>query len=366
MKKLALVLAVFVCALSLFVLTSCGKTYELAVVTDVGSLMDGGFNQGTYEGVKNYAEANGKTYKYYQPANGANATNEDRIDAMRQAVKNGAKVIVTPGFMQEKALLTVVPENPDVKFVFVDGWNMGFKNLVGISYKEQESGFFAGYAAVKDGYTKLGGIFGGGGTNPACNRFAYGFAQGASVAAIEMGKVVDFNITYNNADNFAADDKITTQMDLWYGAGTEVVFSCGGSIVESVLASAGKGANRKVIGVDVDQASLSDKIITSAVKGLSASVELALAKFYEGKWDAELADKCLNLGAAEDSTGLPTADGSWRFSTFKKSEYEALFNLVKAGTIKIDATAIAVDNAKSATVWGAIDLALLGVNIHFE
>ena len=43
------------------------KTFEIAVVTDVGQLMDGGFNQGTYEGAKAYAEAHGLTYQYYQP-----------------------------------------------------------------------------------------------------------------------------------------------------------------------------------------------------------------------------------------------------------------------------------------------------------
>ena len=107
---------------------------------------------------------------------------------MRQAINNGAKIIVTPGFLQETAIKTVATENPDVKFVFVDGWALGLDNVTAITYKEQECGYMAGYAVVKEGYTKLGYTGGGGGANPACNRFGYGFVQGAEAAAKELGK----------------------------------------------------------------------------------------------------------------------------------------------------------------------------------
>lgn len=98
MKK---IISVFLCIAMLatccVAFASCGKkTFEIAVVTDVGQLMDGGFNQGTYEGAKAYAEKNGLTYKYYQPDNGSDASDNDRIAAMRQAINNGAKIIVTP------------------------------------------------------------------------------------------------------------------------------------------------------------------------------------------------------------------------------------------------------------------------------
>ena len=190
MKKLvAFILCmalVITCVACFAACNDTAKTYEIAVVTDVGQLMDGGFNQGTYEGAKAYAEAHGLTYQYYQPANGADATDNDRIAAMRQAIKNGAKVIVAPGFLQAAAMRTVAKESPEVKFVFVDGWALTdsvdakgndngqpLQNVTAIVYKEEESGYMAGYAAVKEGYTKLGGTFGGGGTNPACNRFLY-------------------------------------------------------------------------------------------------------------------------------------------------------------------------------------------------
>lgn len=338
MKKiLSLILAVAMLFGVAMILGSCGATYEIAVVTDVGQLKDKGFNQGTWEGAEAFAKANNKTYKYYQPANGSEASDNDRIAAMRQAVTNGAKIIVAPGYLQQTAMETVAKEHPEVKFVFVDGWAFGLKNVTAITYKEQESGYFAGYAAVMEGYRKLGYMGGGGGTNPACNRFGHGFAQGAEAAAKELGLAdgaVELQYSYNYGSGFSASPELQAMANSWYQNGTEVIFCCGGSMFDSVKAAAAGHTNAKIIGVDVDQSGESDRVITSAVKGLSVSVEKVLGQFYDGKWDTELADKAQNLGAAEDATGLPTE--TWSMTKFTKADYEALFAKVKNGTITIE------------------------------
>ena len=330
------ILSLTLCVLMLVgmcaVLASCGKnTYEIAVVTDVGQLMDKGFNQGTYEGAKAYAEANDLTYKYYQPANGSDASDNDRIAAMNQAINNGAKIIVAPGFLQATAMESVAKENPDVKFVFVDGWALGLDNVTAIVYKEQESGYLAGYAAVMEGYTKLGYTGGGGGTNPACNRFGYGFVQGAEAAAKEKNVDVTVNYSYKFGDSFSASTELQTQIAGWYAAGTEVVFSCGGSMFDSVKSAAAEYPEAKIIGVDVDQSTESAQVITSAVKGLNASVQLVLKQFYDGEWDAKLANQAQNLGATEDSTGLPT--DTWSMKNFTVDQYNALLGKIKSGEV---------------------------------
>ena len=349
MKK---VLSILLVAAMVFAMTACGgkEEYEIAVVTDVGQLMDGGFNQGTYEGVEAYAKANNKTYNYYQPANGANATDNDRVAAMRQAITNGAKVIVAPGFLQAAAMTTVAMESPDVKFVFVDGWALDdgkgnmLNNVTAIVYKEQESGYLAGYAAVKDGYTKLGGTFGGGGSNPACNRFAYGYVQGAKDAAEEMGVDVEIKISFMYGSAFSASQELATQMGSWYNAGTQVVFSCGGSMVQSVIQAANETADGKVIGVDTDQSGLSDRVITSAMKGLSASVQKVLGEYYGGEWDAKLGGQASNLGAADDATGLPMKTS--KFNSFTEADYNALYEKVKSGAVTPDANVEGCDKAE--------------------
>ena len=86
-------------------MTSENGKYEVAFVADVGQLKDKSFNQGTYDGVKLYAANNNKAYKYYQPTNGDQATDEDRADAFKLACANGAEIVVAAGFIQEAALM---------------------------------------------------------------------------------------------------------------------------------------------------------------------------------------------------------------------------------------------------------------------
>ncbi len=343
--------------------TETSDGYKVAVVTDVGQLNDGGFNQGTYEGAVAFAEANGLSYKYYQPANGSDATDDDRIAAMRQAVEGGAEVVVTPGYLQATALETVAKENPDVKFVFVDGWALGLDNVTAISYHEEESGFFAGYAAVKDGYTKLGGTFGGAGTNAACNRFAYGYVQGIQAAASELNETVDVTISFLYGGSFSSSTELQTQISGWYNNGTEVVFACGGSMLQSVKAAAAETENGKIIGVDVDQAGESDRVITSAVKGLSESVQLVLGEWNNGEWDSKLANQLSNLGVSDEATGIPTSDSSWRFEKFTVEEYEAIKTQVASGEISISSDC---DDLSAAEGWDSLKALCTNVNLNLE
>lgn len=357
MKKVLAIILVVAMLIPCIALTGCSsaKKYELAMVTDIGQLNDGGFNQYTYDGLKRYAEDNKIEYQYYQPANGADATDNDRIAAMRQAIKNGAKVIVCPGFLQAGAMTAVALESPDVKFVFVDGWSLTddagnlIPNVTAICYKEQESGFLAGYAVVKDGYTKLGGTFGGGGSNPACNRYAYGYVQGAKAAAAELGVNAEVKISFQYGSAFSASPELATQMGTWYADGTQAIFSCGGSMVNSVISAANETADGKVIGVDNDQSGLSDRIITTAKKDLSNSVYKVLGQFYAGEWDSALSGKTSNLGAAEDCTGLPM-DTS-RFTSFSQADYDTLFNKIASGEFVPDAN---VEGAENGDFWTAL------------
>ena len=309
--------------------------YQIAMVTDVGQLKDGSFNEFTWNGCKKYAVDNEKSYKYYQPANGNAATDDDRIKAMTDACEAGAEVLVTPGFLQETALKEVVPQYPEVQFVFIDGWDMGFDNLIGVSYQEEQAGYLAGYAAVKEGYTSLGFSGGGGGANPACIRYGYGYAQGANAAAAEDGITVEMRYSWDFGETFSASQDLQAMLSGWYSAGTEVIFMCGGSMFNSGTAAA-EAAEASIIGVDVDQSPLSDTVITSYLKGLDASVIKTLTDFYTG---GELLKGYSTLGATDDAVGLPV--DSWSLENWSVEDYEALFAKIKSGEVVVDKTEIA-------------------------
>lgn len=313
---------------------SADGTYQIAMVTDVGQLKDGSFNQFTWNGVKMYAYENGKTYKYYQPANGSSATDDDRIKAMTDACEAGAEVLVTPGFLQDTALEAVAPQYPEVQFVFIDGWDTGLDNILGVSYQEEQAGYLAGYAAVMEGYTKLGFSGGGGGSNPACIRYGYGYAQGANAAAEAKGVDVEMRYSWEYGSSFSASDDLQAMLAGWFNAGTEVCFMCGGTMFNSGAAAA-EAADAAIIGVDVDQSNQSDAVVTSAMKGLAQSVMVALDNFYTNG----LQKGSLVLGAADDAVGLPV--DTWSLQNWTVDEYNALFEQIKSGEIVVDNSEVA-------------------------
>ena len=333
-------------------MTSEDGKYEIAFVTDVGQLKDKSFNQGTFDGVKLYAAANGLSYKYYQPANGDQATDDDRYDAMKAAADNGAKIIVCAGFMQGNALAKAAAEFTDVSFVFVDGWAMAdadgnpLTNTLGIAFQEEQCGYLAGYAVVKEGYTKLGFTGGGGGDNPACCRYGYGFVQGASAAAAEMGVKVEMNYSWLYGASFAASTELQTMASGWYENGTEVIFACGGNMFQSVAAAAAAN-DGAVVGVDVDQSSQSDTVITSAMKGLSASVQWACGKVYDGSFD-EIGGTFVTLGAKDNAVGLPTA--TWSLTKWTVDDYNAMLAKMADGSLVVDNDYSKLDSTDSLTL----------------
>ena len=314
-------------------MTSEDGKYEIAFVTDVGQLKDKSFNQGTWNGVKLYASENGLSYKYYQPANGDQATDDDRYDAMKAAAEAGAKVIVCAGFMQGTALAKAAAEFPEVKFVFIDGWALGMDNEVGVVFQEEQCGYLAGYAAVMEGYTKLGFCGGGGGTNDAVNRYGYGYVQGAEAAAAEKDVKVDMNYTFLYGAAFQASPELQTLASGWYENGTEVIFSCGGSIFDSITAAASAN-DAAVIGVDVDQSFSSETVITSALKGIGEAAYQALAAAYDGSWDEFRGEGSVTLGAAQGAVGLPV--DTWSLENWTVAEYEEMFAKIVSGEIAID------------------------------
>ncbi|MCI9309264.1 MAG: BMP family ABC transporter substrate-binding protein, partial [Oscillospiraceae bacterium] len=220
-------------------------------------------------------------------------------------------------------------------------------------FAEHQSGYLAGYAVVKEGYEKLGFSGGGGGTNPACCRFGYGFVQGANDAAKELGKTVDINYSWLYGADFSASTDLQTMINGWYNNGTEIVFACGGSMFQSIVAAAAAN-DGAVVGVDVDQSAQSDTVVTSAMKGLSASVQWAVAKVYDDSF-SDIGGKGTSLGAKDDAVGLPTA--TWSLENYSVEEYEAQLADMASGKLVVDSMETEADFAKlTTTAWSNVKL----------
>ena len=336
---------------------------NVAMVTDSGDITDQSFNQTTYETAKKWSEANGVTFNYYKPEKD---TDEARNAAIDQAVAAGANVILLPGYMFAASLVAQTNTYPDVKFIGLDvgegdlcekgvgegytynpaEYNVGdyynTANTYCATYQEEISGFMAGYAAVKLGYRHLG--FLGGMSVPAVMRFGYGYVQGADKAAADLGCTGDVTVEYVYGGQFFGDADITAAMDTWYSSrDVEVVFACGGGIYTSAAEAAAK-VGGKVIGVDSDQSSKIDTYgekmtVTSAMKGLDATVNMILTAIKDGKW-SEYAGKIDSLGMVSDEPSenfvqLPRATTQWADGLFTDADYLQLVKDIHGGKITI-------------------------------
>ncbi|HHU90588.1 MAG TPA: BMP family ABC transporter substrate-binding protein [Clostridiaceae bacterium] len=353
MKKFLLLVLVFLFILKVFIGCSFSKNnYEIALITEFDILDAKSFNHGAWEGLTKYAEEHKKTYQSYRPDEGSNTA---YLEAIGLAVKNGAKIVVAPSSLFEVTIYEAQIKHPEVYFILLDGephtedYKTYYteKNVQPILYAEEEAGFMAGYAAVKDGFTKLG--FQGGMAVPEVIRYGHGFPQGAEVAAKEMGLAEgSVSMMYNYSGDFAASPESQERAASWYKAGTEIIFACGGAVGNSVIAAAEETDGKFVIGADVDQYAESETVISSAIKMLANSVYQALAAYYDNKWEGETT---WVLNAANDGVGLAMENARWR--KFNNNDYNALVEAVKNKTYNIN----------NKTDIGVTDLGLIYVNI---
>ena len=372
MKKIMALLLALVMVLSL---AACGSSkapaadapaaseYKVAMVTDYGDITDQSFNQTTWEACLKFGETTGTEVKYYKPTSNDTA---GRVASVELAITEGYNVIVMPGYAFGGTIAEVSGNYPEVKFIALDvaagdlletavalkgesydynpdNWTLTdyvhMDNVYCAIYQEQLSGYMAGYAAVKLGYTKLG--FLGGMAVPAVMRFGYGYVQGVDAAAKELGITVDMKYAYGN--QFFGDADITAVMDTWYQGGTEIVFACGGGIWTSA-AEAAKKVGGKLIGVDTDQKPVIDgqygegMTITSAMKGLApTTIDTLTDVVVNGNW-ANYAGKIVSLGLVSED---PAANYVQLSSTtlfgdaFTEADYAAMVKGMFDGSITV-------------------------------
>ena len=333
MKKL--LIAVLILCSPLLVSCEKAETYELALITDTGNIDDGAFNQGSWEGLKLYAEEYNILYKYYKPQEQGN---DGFLAAIELAVTGGAKLIAVPGFLFETPVYMAQDRWPDVSFILVDGVpnNGNFDNpiyktgdnTVSINYAEEEAGFLAGYAIVMDGERNLG--FMGGMAIPNVKRFGYGFVQGAEYAARELNlEDGSIKMYYHYTGGFIATPEIQTTAASWYNDGIDVIFACGGQIGSSVM-SAAEAVGKKVIGVDIDQSGQSGTVVTSAVKHLRASVYTCVKDYYHGKFPG---GEILIFTVENDGVGLSMEKS--KFNSFSHDDYNKICEKLAGGSVNI-------------------------------
>lgn len=309
------------------------KGGEIAFVSD-GVVMDGNYNEVIYEGVQMYALAAGVSFSYY---NVEEDNLEGHMETVEDAIMNQAKIVVCAGYDFQEAVGELQNVYPDVSFLLIDGVPVDTSgepveiedNVHCVSFKEEESGYLAGYMTVLEGYRSLGFI--GGKEEPSVIRYGYGYLQGIDDAAKEL-EIENVTVNYWYAGTFQSSEEIGEKAAQWYAEGTEVIFACGGFFYEAVLEAADR-ENGLLIGVDVDQNERSKYFLTSAVKDIANAVVISLDDYFAegGKWSEEFAGENVRYGVEDNCTGIPVLETEWKFERVTMETFYQLYTQVKQG-----------------------------------
>ena len=325
------------------------RLQKVTLITNSGSIDDMSYDQACWEGVSQWCQSRNIEYTFLVPDG---MSTYDYIAAIDRAIAEGADTIVLPGYSFGGALATAMYEYSDVRFLAVDMLPDGItedyitfheptSNVACVDFAVEESGYLAGYAAVMEGYTCLG--FLGGMAVPEIVRYGSGFIQGADAAAQELGIEIKIRCFY--ADQYFGSPEITERMLSWYHSGTEVVFTCGGGLYTSTVEAA-NAADAHVIGVDVDQSYFSDRIITSAVKGLTQATMMLLDAANSDSWDTYGGTFTTLSLSQGDFTGAVLG----RIEAISPEEYAALVDEIARGARSIDRTPKLYENGTNTTL----------------
>lgn len=259
-------------------------------------------------------------------------------DALRSASESGARLVVCYGGEMAAALYTVQDSYPDVSYLCLDdephsedytNYRSG-SNVHCVLFEEEQAGFLAGYAAVREGNTSM--AFLGGEPLPGVVRYATGFVQGAEAAAEDLGIQGYIRIWYSSLNE--SNDDVTNHVKGWYDEGFQLVMTAGGDLLESCIEAA-RQSQRQVIGSDWDQTGLDECVVTSAVKCFNGVVQEQLYDFFTtGGWNQTRAGATERIGATEGAVELPLQN--WRFENFSISEYQDIYQKLATGAVKVE------------------------------
>lgn len=276
--------------------SSNDKGLKITMVTSVGGVTDGSFNQSAWEGLQKAEKDLGIKASYIESKQEA-----DYVTNLEQAVDGGNDLILATGFPMKAALLKAAKNYPDQKFaiVDVDYGDETPENVVCISFNEEQSGYVVGLVAGKMTKTNTVG-FVGGMDNVVIKKFQIGYEAGVK-AANPDAKVLSQYV--NSFADQAKGKSIASQM---YNNNADIIFACAGDSGVGVLECA-KETGKFAIGVDRDQNDIApENILTSAMKKVNEGVFNVVKDLSEGNFDG---GKTLVFGLKEDGIGLaPSTD----------------------------------------------------------
>lgn len=244
--------------------------FKIGLITDVGGVNDGSFNQSSWEGLERAGEELGVTVNYLE-----SATDADYAPNMENFVDDDYDLIISVGYMLADATRAAAEANPDTKFAIIDDSSIDLPNVTSLMFRAEQASYLVGYVAGLT--TKTNNIgFVVGMTNETMNQFGYGYYAGAKDAN------PDITVQQFNANSFADSATGKTMANTAITNGADIVFQAAGATGLGVI-EACQEAGVYAIGVDSDQSSIApNTVLTSAMKRVDNAVYEAAEELING------------------------------------------------------------------------------------
>ena len=320
---------------------------NICIITSTG-VDDGSFNQDCYNGILDFLE----THDDCNVTDIKEADYAQLIPTVEQFVGD-YDAFVLPGF-NFAGIGDIALNNPDKYFIVVDstiqdseGNPVSAENVYTMTFKEQESGFFAGVAAALSTATNKVAVVNGM-AFPSNVNYEYGFMSGVNYANAKYGSAAEIvelpsyagtDLAGNNVGgNYVGDfgDEATGKVvgEALIDKGCDVLFVAAGASGNGVFTAAKEASDVYVIGCDVDQYDDGESgsrniILTSGLKVMRTNVAKQLEAIYDGSFAGEDA----LLGADTDSTGYVSEEGRQQLSEDALEKLAECYELLKAGEI---------------------------------
>ncbi|MGH9233546.1 MAG: BMP family lipoprotein [Acidimicrobiales bacterium] len=268
--------------------------FRVNLVTDIGRIDDGTFNQFAYEGMTAAEECFGFETSYIETVSEADyATN------IATTLSDQPDVVITNGFLLATDTLAAAEDNTDVNFIGIDQFQEEFPpNYVGMLFREDQGGYLAGVLAASLSESGVIGVVGGREDVPPVVRFVNAYEAGAKSINPDIRVLSVYN------ESFTTPDKGASDAAQFIGEGADVIFGAGGQTGSGGVAAA---AEQGVWGIGVDQdeyfttfnggdAAGSEYLATSAMKRVDLAVFRNIVAAIQGEFEGGV----YTLDAAND------------------------------------------------------------------
>lgn len=244
--------------------------FRVNLVTDIGRVDDGTFNQFAYEAMQAAADCFGFESSYIETVSEA-----DYETNISTSLESDPDVLITNGFLIADATLAAAQAHPDVNFIGIDQFQQEFPtNYIGVLFREDQGGYMAGVLAASLSESGVIGVVGGREDVPPVVRFVNAYEAGAKSVNPDIQVLSVYN------ESFTAPDKGASDAAQFMGEGADVIFGAGGQTGSGGIAAAAE-QGVWAIGVDQDEyfttfnggdAPGSEYLATSAVKRVDLAV----------------------------------------------------------------------------------------------